>query len=341
VRTLRGCALALVAVSALVVSSGSPSSAANLPSRAAGCGVVSATSPPAIPFAASGSGSRVPMVSVCIDGHGPYPFVVSSGAGVSVVAPRLARSLQLPPVISVVSVLGVTCRTTAREVLARKWSLGGLGLATQGLLVAPVPSAGLQPAPMGIIGSDVLARFQAIQFDYRSHHLRPQYAESLPPRSTAFVIGEANTKPPSGLQKGRPTLSVPLTMLIGPSGTTISAPVAFGSPAPTAAALSFNVDSGSARSSVVRPIAATSSLQPIGGRAAAWGAGCSGTVPQVQSGSWSVDKSPLAPQTLSVATIAGGVNQAVDGVLGADVLASAGSYVIDYQHAHLWVGGRR
>lgn len=48
----------------------------------------------------------------------------------------------------------------------------------------------------------------------------------------------------------------------------------------------------------------------------------------------------LSAMPLSVVTIAGGVNQALRGVLGADVLGESGQYVLDYENAHLWLGVR-
>lgn len=286
----------------------------------------------------SGAGDRVPLVDVCIDGHGPFPFVVSSGAGVSVVAPHLARALRLPPVAPAVPVLGVTCVTSAREVLVRRWSMGGLGLATQGVLVAGVPDEHLRPRPAGVIGSDVLARFQAVRIDVGSGRMRLLDAETSPPATTAYVVGQADRAPPPTLLKGRPAISVALTELAGPTGTTLSAPVSLG--AAGGAPASFAVDTGAATSSVVPSAATGAHLRAAAGRAPASGDGCQGREPTVRSGAWHLGGAALRGAPLSLVTIAGGVNQALDGVLGADVLARHGVYVIDYEIAHLWVGGR-
>ena len=337
-KVLRLCALALIVAAALSDLWHFAPAPAAISLSSSQCAAFSTGL--AVPFSTSRADRRVPVVSVCIDGHGPYPFVVSSGEGVSIVSPRLARTLRLHPIPALVPVLGVTCVATSREVLLQKWSMGGLGLASQGVVVARVPSESLRPWPMGVIGSDVLSRFQAVRVDYRSRRLRMEYAESPAPTSTAFVVGNDHTKPPATLIKGAARLSVPLTVLTGLAGTTISVAVTFrGSPAGTTP-LSFTVDSGSARSSVVPSVATRFGLSGADGMVPSWGAGCRGTAHEVRSGSWSVDKVSLPAQRLSLVTIAGGVNQALGGVLGANVLGLAGSYVIDYQHAHLWIGGR-
>ena len=332
----RGCALALVAVAALCTWGGSSSllAAASGASLPPGC-TESATGPiRPITFEVSRHHGRVPVVSVCLDGHGPYPFVVSSGSGVSSIAPRLLRTLRLPVSSGLAPVLGVTCVPDAHAVLIKSWSMGPVPLLEQELFVTTVPSTGLGQAPMGIIGSDVLSRFGAVQVDYHTRQLRMLGVEGRPQATTTYVIGQAHDQPPPQLRKGRPTVSVPLTELTGPSGTTLSAPVAFGSAAP----VSFSVDSGASVSSVVQDIATKSSLQAAGSTAPSWGAGCSGTVPRVTSGPWSLSTTSLPPQQLAVTTISGGVNHAIDGELGADVLGSTRWYEIDYQDAHLWMG---
>src|ERR1700679_3259621 len=67
-----------------------------LPPATAGCGGATALGGGAerIPITVSTvSGQVAELVNVCIDGHGPYPFVIDSGAGEAIVAGSLAARL--------------------------------------------------------------------------------------------------------------------------------------------------------------------------------------------------------------------------------------------------------
>ena len=46
------------------------------------------------------------------------------------------------------------------------WSLDGVGLAPQQLTAATLPQIGGKGEPVGLLGSDVLARFGAVRIDF-------------------------------------------------------------------------------------------------------------------------------------------------------------------------------
>ena len=329
-----GAVLALVSASWLFSACGSPSSSTGT-SHEAGCSATSPSGPASVPFTVRGlAGKPVPMVSVCVDGHGPYPFVISSGVGNSVIDPGLASTLRLPGAAALAPVLGATCASTAPAVSVQSWSMGGVGLAGQALLTASVPDSGLSPAPLGLIGSDVLGRFGAVRIDYRARQLATAGAEGAAPASSSFVLGDTTHPPTPRLVHGTPQVAVAMTVQSGPSGTVVGAPVAFGSASP----VSFTVDSGASESAVIPTEASAAALQLTAGSASAWGVNCQGTVPQVASGPWSLGGTTLPSQALSATAIAGGANQGVKGVLGADVLGRYRSLVIDYQRAYMWLG---
>lgn len=307
-----------------------------LPSLRSGCATVPAlTGPTTIPMTLGRAGSgEVPLVSVCVDGHGPYPFVVASGAGQSVIDPRLADSLKLPTVARSEPVQGATCVTQAPEVNVQSWSFGGVRLASQGVVRASVPGQGLEQEPLGMIGSDVLSRFGAIRIDYKAKRLRVVGAEGPSRTGNNFVLGQTTPSPPAGLVNGPPRAGVVLSVLESPQGTVTGVPITFGAHGTK----QFTVDTGSALSSVNSTAASALALPTTSQRANAWGIGCSGSVAQVSSGTWSIGLLPLTQGGLSVVTFAGVTNQGFSGAIGSDVLSSFGSVVIDYQGARLWLG---
>jgi hypothetical protein len=127
---------------------------------------------------------------VCIDGQGPYPFLVATGAGSSVITPALARKLRLRRAAAT-SVRGVTCVATTPQVKVKYWSMGGVRLAGQEVLTAGVPSQGMKHPPKGVIGSDVLSRFGAVGIDYHTRKLTVLQREAPAPKGNLYVLGQA------------------------------------------------------------------------------------------------------------------------------------------------------
>ena len=140
-----------------------------LPSASTGCGG-SSTLP--------GGGVKVPLtvstvagqvaesLNVCIDGKGPFPFVLDSGAGQSTIDAGLAHRLHLASAGVATQFAGVGCTGTARPVASGSWSLDGVALAPQQLTAATLPQMGGKGQPDGLLGSDVLARFGAVRIDF-------------------------------------------------------------------------------------------------------------------------------------------------------------------------------
>ncbi|WP_230483558.1 retroviral-like aspartic protease family protein [Sphingomonas sp. Leaf21] len=99
-------------------------------------------------------------IGVMIDGHGPYRFVVDSGADRSVIGERLARALALPPGLPVMlhGMAGASRRETAL--------IGRLGI---GSVVVPDIAAPVLPEASlggrGLIGIDAL-RGQRLMLDF-------------------------------------------------------------------------------------------------------------------------------------------------------------------------------
>ena len=328
------CAVLLVGGLASACSSGSLATS-DLPSLAPRCGApVASTSAQRIPFAKvpTGAGPLV-MVAVCLDGQGPYPFAVATGMGTSVVSPTLKRQLGLATGAGTSAVRGPTCVATTPTVAVAKFTLGGVALQAQDMLVAAVPDDGASPAPLGVIGSDVLARFGAVRFDYAAKRMTVARPESASPPANTVVVGRADTQPPAAFVRSGPTADAVLSVVESPTATLISVAATFGS---TQAQLL--VDTGSPRSIVSPSVTAAAGLPAASGSAPASAIGCSGTNTKVSSGTWSAGSSALPATTLVSASFAGAGDQGLGGAVGADVLASYHSFVVDYGGAHLWLG---
>ena len=171
-----------------------------LPPPASGC-----TGATALP----GGTTRVPLtvstvagqvaetLNVCIGGQGPYPFVLDSGAGQTTIDAGLASRLHLASAGPASLFAGVGCTGSARPVAVGSWSLDGVGLAPQQLTAATLPQIGGKGEPVGLVGSDVLARFGAVRVDFAAGALVLPGAEGAPLACAEPVTG------PVGAASGR------------------------------------------------------------------------------------------------------------------------------------------
>jgi hypothetical protein len=304
---------------------------------ATGCATVAATGHTAtLPIRVETVGTGVvPVIGVCFGSSGPYDFVVDTGTPQSVVTPTLATTLHLAARGSGTLVGGTGCTATAPEVAVSKWSMGDVPLAGQDLLSAPVPDAGYLQPPSGILGSDVLSRFNAARVDYQAQKLGLLTdTEQAMPAAATLVRGQGSGTTAAALIHGTPTEVVPISVLSGAGTSTATAAVSFGGDTPR----SFVVGTGDPGSSVSQSTALDSGLHSASGAAVATGVGCSGSLPVDSSGSWAVGRVSLQSQKLAVATLPGPLRMHVDGVLGSGVLSPYKSVVLDYRGADLVLG---
>jgi Aspartyl protease len=109
------------------------------------------------------------LVPVYINGHGPLPFAVDTGASRSLIAPALAVRLRLPARGSAGTLRGVTGAAAAENFAVASWRAGTVSLPPS--MIAAIGSAaggsatGLR-GPVGLLGSDVLSRYGKIAIDY-------------------------------------------------------------------------------------------------------------------------------------------------------------------------------
>jgi hypothetical protein len=306
-----------------------------LPPASTGCGGATAL---------SGGGQRVPLtvstvagqvaesVNVCIGGQGPFPFVLDSGSGQSIIDAGLARRLHLASAGPASEFDGVGCTGTDRPVRVGSWSLDGVELAPQQLTAATLPQMGGKGEFAGLFGSDVLARFGAVRIDFAGGALVLPGAEGPALRGTKPYTGPTGP-PPAALTGGRGT-TVPLTVTPVPGDVSLGVAVRFaGGPR-----RSFVVDTGSSQSLVSTGVARSQSLAgtDLAQRQATV---CSLiTVPLVHSGPWSVPGQVLRPQLVGetdFGVISAGGTQ---GLLGSDQLKRYGWVVLDYRGALMVLG---
>jgi hypothetical protein len=295
--------------------------------------------------ALSGGGTSVPievstvagqvaeLVNVCIAGQGPFPFVLDSGAGQSTIDAHLARRLHLPSAGPPETFAGVNCTGTARPVSVGQWSLEGVDLAPQELTSATLPQIGGKGEPVGLLGSDVLARFGAVRIDFAAGDLLLPGPQGQPLPSGAPYTGPTGPAPAPALTEGGGT-TVPLTVSSLPGDVSLSVRVRFGG----GPRRSFVVDTGSSQSVVATSVAGAESLLRTN-LAQRQATVCSVvTVPLVHSGQWSVPGQPLYPQLVGDTSFGAISSGGTAGLLGSDQLKRYGWVVLDYAGGRMVLG---
>ena len=135
-------------------------------------------------------GSTLALVPVYIDGQGPFKFALDTGASHSVVDREVAERLRLvvsgPPIVTT----GVAARSAAIPVSVDSWKMDGVELPTGTLVAMDLPDSDRQYNLQGLLGSDALSRFGAIEIDYDRERLTfrdqpPAAAQMTQPASTA------------------------------------------------------------------------------------------------------------------------------------------------------------
>ena len=109
------------------------------------------------------------LVPVFIDGHGPLPFALDTGASRSLISATLAERLRLPARGSAGMLQGVTGAASAENFAVASWRAGAISLPPSLIAAIGSPAAGAVSrlhGPVGLLGSDVLSRYGKIAIDY-------------------------------------------------------------------------------------------------------------------------------------------------------------------------------
>jgi hypothetical protein len=264
------------------------------------------------------------LVNACIDGSGPFPFVIDSGSSFSVIDKVLSRRFHLRQVGATRQAAGIACSATVVPEQLSSWSLGGLALRPQGVFSASLPNLAPNQPLAGVIGSDVLSRFGSVRIDYQKQTVSFGATESESPRADGVVRGPTSTPTPAQLVKDV-RAEAGLTIVARQGGVVVDAPIKVDG----SGARPFVVDTGAALSSISSVLARSFHLanaQRSVEFAAAFG--CPANLTEVKTGRWTLGSTPLPPQ-LVASLPASGLN--VAGLLGSDVLSRFGAVVVDYR----------
>ena len=266
------------------------------------------------------------LVPVCLSGHGPYPFVLDTGATQSLVSRTVADQLQLVSTGTTTSATGVGCTVTAGHVQVPSWSVGEVALRPQALTSLPLPGAPDGPGIAGLLGSDVWSRFGRFQLDYRAGQLLLPGPEQATAPTSAPAAAAGPVPPAPGSQR------VPMTVVRTGAATLAVVPVTLEGMGPK----KFALDTGSSSSVVDSRVARQLSLRPVGRPRNAAGVSCSATSQPVHVTSWRVGAVALPAQNVEGIALP---IPGLDGLLGSDVLYRFGTVTIDYAASSLVLGG--
>jgi hypothetical protein len=272
---------------------------------------------------------EITFVGVCIEGAGPFPFVIDSGSSISVVDTQLSRRFHLRQVAVPLQAAGIGCKATVVPEKVTSWSVGGLALRPQFVVSASLPSLAKGQPLDGVIGSDVLSRFGSIRIDYRTQTIGLGQPESTAATSNDVLQGPTSTTTPAKFLRDV-RVTAELTILIHDGMVEALAPVKFDGSGPQL----FVVDTGAAVSAVSPLLARSLTLMAAHQSVSVSGFGCRVTLAEVRSGSWMLGLASLVPQLIAMLPTSGAK---VNGLLGSDVFSQFGAVVIDYRGARMFL----
>jgi hypothetical protein len=281
------------------------------------------------------AGQVAESVNVCIDGEGPYPFFLDTGAGESVIDAHLAARLHLADQGPPSQYSGVGCTGNDQPVTVGSWSVAGVALTPQTLTAATLPDFGTPGQAVGLLGSDVLSRFGAVRLDFRAQTLTLGGPEGRLPKSPfAEVHGPTGPSPPAVLVQGHTGTTVPLTVVLAPGAVSLEVPVRFGD----GPVHDFVVDTGASQSVVASSLGRTVHLahSELAERQTTV---CSTlTAPLLHSGRWSIPGVALHPQLLAATNFGLIGSGGISGLVGSDQLQRFAWVIFDYRGGRLVLG---
>jgi aspartyl protease len=109
--------------------------------------------------------NTIALVPIWVNGRGPYPFALDTGASQSLIDSSLVRALGLRVVGRSAPLHGITGGGRGQSVQIRNWRAGGVRLPAETISSFKLLS-GRGNGPAGLLGSDVLSRYGKIAVDY-------------------------------------------------------------------------------------------------------------------------------------------------------------------------------
>jgi hypothetical protein len=112
------------------------------------------------------------LVPVKIDGAGPFTFALDTGASRSLVDSQLAAKLHVQKAGSTQKVGGIAGVTKVTLIKVRSWSAGPVKLPRTTIVMSNLPFGNAYAGIQGLLGSDMLSRFDVVTIDYGKQQLR-------------------------------------------------------------------------------------------------------------------------------------------------------------------------
>ena len=328
---------ALVLVAGIVTAAthhdaaGSPWAALAHPSAACRTASPEVTGTRRLPLHVVTSPFRSALVDVCIDGKGPFPFKLDTGAAQTVLDTSLVAALGLARTGPAFAATGVQCQASSQPIRIDNWSAGGLTLDPQPAVTVRLDGAGGGSGRFaGLFGEDVLSRFGAVRIDLGSQALTVASGEGAPLTGSGVIQGPTAAVTPPSLVTGVRQISTVVVIPHQDSTAQVLAPVTIGG-----RRAAFYVDTGSSVSVVAPAVVAAAHLQTLGPKVRIRALSCNVEVGTVRTGPWSLGGAALTPRPVIEASI----GQRGQGILGLDAIAGAGQWlVIDYRGGRLIIG---
>ena len=111
-------------------------------------------------------GSTLVIVQVLIEGKGPYPMALDTGASLTLIDSALAHKLGLVVAGPSEQITGVGGVQQVTPVKISRWSLGQAQLPAMTITSAPLANLKRTAQVDGLLGSDALDRIGAVTIDY-------------------------------------------------------------------------------------------------------------------------------------------------------------------------------
>lgn len=285
----------------------------------------------------SGGGALV-VAGVCIDQKGPFTFLVDTGAATSLVDTTLADRLNLSNRTSPQTIESFGCSREAFSALAANWSVAGLRLAPQTVLVAGIRSPGA-PNLVGVLGADVMSRYGAVRIDYDAQTLTVPGAEG-PPLRASVRAGAAATHVGSQLSTGTShavamAVQVRSNPIPGQQTGDLSAVQPSVAVSVRSRLYQFALDTGASITVMGPPVVREAGLRSLNITNQTYaGLACPITVSFYQALSWRLGTLVLSPAPVASSEVPAGL----DGLFGSGTLRLYSPIVVDFADGALLLG---
>lgn len=272
------------------------------------------------------------VVQACVGRHGPFPFIVDTGAAGTLISSRVASRLGLRPAGPTTSFGSEGCRGSTQPVHLPSLKVGGRAIAPSTGYTIGVRGFGGPGEPVGTLGAAALSGLGPIKLDYRRRQLSigpTDREDSHEPNSLSHGL-------PSRWLTPKARITAPLRVIRKRGTVSLRVDVSFHGEDPH----EWIPDTGSQASIVDRSAVSASNLRYASGPEDVPSL-CSDkplATRSVWSGPWELSGHKLHPELLQVSSLSRTVG--ADGILGGSTFVASGSVVFDWPDRLLFLGGR-